>query len=1351
MRRGWILSACLAALFALTACDLAEEDLYALHISSPADDQTFLKQEDTDLYAAGMQIAVQVETAERRVPVELLRLVGGTPEVIARAITADGVARIPSVTLFPGANRLQARDTRSGRTSLPITVYFEEPCGQLSFLSPEPASSPRLLLGPKASGSCGQDYTIPLLASTGLRDGTRVSVLINKRRVASGVTRGGTLSIPEVPIEPGSDLQLSLLVEDENCAEVPFPTPILLDCNGPHCKISSLRNEDKLNSLDDLDPNIPGLNLDITVDTDLEGAGQIIELAIDGDLENAYRERAVTQSGNTRAIFRNVSLPEGSLRLGAVCTDAAGVSARNQVSLHVDTSGCNVSLVSPAQGSMFVSDEAGASYPVNVVAAFGSDCAKARFAESAAQDCVEALENASYQEITLGQTSMTQEVILSQPGERFLCVGTLDAQGNPSIAQVPIRFDNQAPSLHFETPAGALRINRAGLAGALVDLDPSTRACESQVSVRCSNEGHPVLLVRVPDEVTLAEGVCTAGQVVFASVPFPSQNDGSSYEVVARTRSPSGLWGRSQALEVHADCDPPALAFADYRCGVTALAPEDDEDLGSPGIQRTLRVLNSPNAKAQVELTVRHQDGNMESATSNLHDGPYTLFPAVNFAEGVLELSACATDAAGNTGCTGSCELLVGDVPKLQFLEPASDGLLYALDLTAEGVVYREGIPPSVDCDAAPGLQIPVRAQVGNASPGTTARVELYAANRTQLFERFTTEVNAANEVVACLQSVDGYGLVLRIEVDAAQAGLYGAAERTIHAHSTAPTEVLLSTAEPGGCREPDAVRFLAPDSDEGPSELAFELRCAATAIETEAAWALSQAMPLAPQIEALSATPGTATPMRFRLPPTLPDTTRHCSVRGYDHAGAYTPLGASHAFSYTAPSPQIVTYSEPEAAPSSAPSYEVTALGDVNGDGFDDVLISGGDTRALGTAALFLGSATGLSATPDVRFVSRDAYGFGQRAVALGNFDNDAQGLMDFAIASPLSGRVFVVFGRAQFPVAEIPLDAGGCSADLCIATQASTELGKSLTSARFDLDDIPDLVASEQRGALVLLGSALHQPLARLGASGTGKCLDASVPPADDACGNGASTPASGFRLQAGFAVDEVVSSARGTLFLAHNGSETSARLWGAPRKSYPQAAALISLKPTHLTLVHQASTARPGARLLSVGDVNGDGFSDLAWTRPLAQTITLLSGAMGLGVSPMLELTNNLPDAAGGFGHKLGLGQHPELGLLADLDENSRADLLVSALKYDVHGGSVELFHDLSPFSGSFLRTNRSFLLDSTSLPAVPNPPERYRREGQWLGDVDGDGHLDFAILEPDFEAGFGRLLVLGVCGI
>ncbi len=106
-------------------------------------------------------------------------------------------------------------------------------------------------------------------------------------------------------------------------------------------------------------------------------------------------------------------------------------------------------------------------------------------------------------------------------------------------------------------------------------------------------------------------------------------------------------------------------------------------------------------------------------------------------------------------------------------------------------------------------------------------------------------------------------------------------------------------------------------------------------------------------------------------------------------------------------------------------------ACGDVNGDGFDDVLASAPMSGAIvvdpsvdrGYALMFRGSSRGLSTTPSWEYQTseRDA-AFGQTLTIAGDLNGD--GLTDLAIGSPrlrspesfnLAGRVDIFLARAQ------------------------------------------------------------------------------------------------------------------------------------------------------------------------------------------------------------------------------------------------------------------------------------------------------------------------------------------------
>ncbi len=101
---------------------------------------------------------------------------------------------------------------------------------------------------------------------------------------------------------------------------------------------------------------------------------------------------------------------------------------------------------------------------------------------------------------------------------------------------------------------------------------------------------------------------------------------------------------------------------------------------------------------------------------------------------------------------------------------------------------------------------------------------------------------------------------------------------------------------------------------------------------------------------------------------------------------------------------------------------YKVSGAGDVNGDGFDDVLIGSlgfdGALTNIGKAYLYYGSATGLSPTPAWTATGTLAYDyFGQCLAGVGNLNGDkyddvAIGAYGLDAGQTDEGKVFVYYG---------------------------------------------------------------------------------------------------------------------------------------------------------------------------------------------------------------------------------------------------------------------------------------------------------------------------------------------------
>jgi hypothetical protein len=154
----------------------------------------------------------------------------------------------------------------------------------------------------------------------------------------------------------------------------------------------------------------------------------------------------------------------------------------------------------------------------------------------------------------------------------------------------------------------------------------------------------------------------------------------------------------------------------------------------------------------------------------------------------------------------------------------------------------------------------------------------------------------------------------------------------------------------------------------------------------------------------------------------------------------------------------------------------ELASVGDVDGDGFDDVLVGAPNAGDDGEVSLILGPfepGTGGRSIADADFTFVDQAGslapsddarFGDTIVALGDVNRDGFG--DFAFTAPGvaagDGRIFVFYGAADFAQQHASQDVFG--ADVVINGTAGSQLGSRLYApGDFDNDQIVDLVIGE------------------------------------------------------------------------------------------------------------------------------------------------------------------------------------------------------------------------------------------------------------------------------------------------
>ncbi|MDH5673044.1 MAG: hypothetical protein OEZ06_12890 [Myxococcales bacterium] len=552
---------------------------------------------------------------------------------------------------------------------------------------------------------------------------------------------------------------------------------------------------------------------------------------------------------------------------------------------------------------------------------------------------------------------------------------------------------------------------------------------------------------------------------------------------------------------------------------------------------------------------------------------------------------------------------------------------------------------------------------------------------------------------------------------------------------------------------------------------LGYELRCAGTELLADASDASKNSWWDAAEIIALPAelTPDDAAPealLSFH-----PEQLRHCVVRATDPAGQMTPI--LHSTNLTLKFRQLVL-SQGTGTPYLG--FKVTRVGDVDGDGIEDILIGG-----LGRAELFFGAADGFSSSADVVFFG-DLGGVGASVTGIGDFDGD--GRNDFAIADPnfasYFGRVSIFFGRpkADWPASPINLDSA-CNADLCLDNAGSAYMGTTLSPAGdFDADGRPDLAigspyapgfASEGE-LLIILGDAYQTR----SCSVTDDCRmaseDCTGPDGSKVCtlkdgqtfwrlaysvpsGNWTNPPAGGpvarldgFVMTSGGAIGALASgiAALGPFDTTAGadlaiGALGDADLHFLSGRSSDGVAGLDVLATTELglrapvTMVPDGMPVASGAgsygyevsaigQLLDIGPSSG--LMDVAVSGSLTSEFVVQPGDPASASDPRFSSTPTTV-SGGNVGQSIANGYHPVLTDASDFDGDGLPEICASdPLTPDIRLWYGDDFLVEAADNAVNKNTAIQILLDATQ-------DDTLDLEVEFVGDVNGDGHPDMLI--------------------
>ena len=415
-----------------------------------------------------------------------------------------------------------------------------------------------------------------------------------------------------------------------------------------------------------------------------------------------------------------------------------------------------------------------------------------------------------------------------------------------------------------------------------------------------------------------------------------------------------------------------------------------------------------------------------------------------------------------------------------------------------------------------------------------------------------------------------------------------------------------------------------------------------------------------------------------------------------------------------------------------------VAGAGDVNGDGYDDVIVGApdysNDQSGEGAVFVFYGSPSGLRATHDWKVESNQAdAAFGTSVASAGDVNGD--GIDDVIIGAPgyanggaNAGAVFVYYGSKPAGLSANPSSGTGPSLQpdwQVLFSQAGANFGTSVATAgdvnNDGVDDVivgaPDYTSDPLNQVSEGAAFVYHGPIAGVGTTASWKAesdqanavFGTSVATAGDVDGNGYADVIVG---APGYTNDQEKEGAAFVYYgrLEDNGLSMTAK-W---------------------TVDSNQTDAGLGWSVASAGDVNADGFDDVIVGVPYYDNIQTNVGAAlvyhgsvsGLSTDPPLPSgPAPKPDWRGESGQALGYFGI-SVASAGDVDADGFDEVIVGADFYDngqEDEGAAFVFHgSAGGLKTTFGWTGESNQEDSYFGSAVAG-----------AGDVDKDGFADVVI--------------------
>jgi hypothetical protein len=895
-----------------------------------------------------------------------------------------------------------------------------------SFISP--ANNATVTAANAVGGSCANGFEI--VVATSQPDGTSVDLFVGAQRAATATVSGAEVHFMGVVLSEGANVLKATF--SASCSTM---ATVTASCNLPTCTITKPVIDATHVALNGVPVAMNGnrasavgspYQVEFDVTTNIED-GQTVQLRVTPMAAAANTAVIEGTAVSGKVVFAGVPLvPDGNYTVQAVCTNKAGAVGRSTSGMYpVDSTAPVLTISSPANGHYFAPGEIpNGTFPVCAQTPDKDATALPAALGAAAKNLSVAVGTAApdatngYVAVTATGTDACVNVTCTSSTPIDLNVTLKDAAGNSTTKTITqISCATNLPGVTIVAPTSDTTANdpvpfndvsqhvlAATSSNARKDLDPNKPGAQFNVVACADKSGKATLfagsmggtLTAVAGPVDTApagagdgcpNGFPNVAKFLSATLPDSQENADETLAKATELRvdltTPASATGSSAAVDLWIDSSAPNIQpyLPNPLCGLIHQSATD--------WTTTVQLLSTT---AAVTLVVNSPSGSMSYPTGS-RMSTFNTFPNVTFFQGVNQVTATGSDAAGNLGVlTSPCSVTVGTPPIVTFTAPTSNNTLCAsVSTTGTCVADADGVMTGWQGNLAVNVTVAgVPAQTGmvtftaGGTPLGTASID--TSGNAQL-ANVTIPDGKAVAIAATTTDIGGNGM--------------GTATETLIVDTVVPDAVAVITPTVTNRRQTTFHLTWNAPADSGQPVTSYLIKVSKTAITpanfNAAANVVYTGSPSAP-----GAIDGIDVVDR------LIENNYYFAVAALDAAGNRSAVVSA--------GPAIAKFNLKVLSGSGAESfsYSVEGVADLNGDGKSEILVGANNGQ---NAYIFNGSANFASVTaPSVVISGPASSGFGRQFIDIG--DIDADGKDDFAISAPLApnGRVYIFRGRTTW-----------------------------------------------------------------------------------------------------------------------------------------------------------------------------------------------------------------------------------------------------------------------------------------------------------------------------------------------